>query len=362
VIILGILEINLDKIQNNAKILTHLFAKKGISIIGVTKLVLSDLSIVNSLIQGGMKFIADSYINNIIEMKENQVNAEFVLIRVPSLKEIPLVVEYVDYSINSELQVIRKLSEESIKQKKIHKIILMIDMGDSREGINPTDIDWYVKRIIKLKNIRLSGIGTNWKCFGGVIPTEKNMKKFSDIVKRIQRQYKLKLDFISGGNSANYNWFMSCDDIGEINNLRIGEALFLGKETINYQKIPNLYTDAFTLIAEIVEIKQRLNNPQGVVMSNAFGEKMHSPFQSLKNEGEKCRKQALLNIGRQDIVEKGIKPRLDIKILGASSNYLIVDIKNNDLRVGSEISFELNYEALLRAMTNPFIHKKYIIS
>ncbi|MHA1727567.1 MAG: alanine/ornithine racemase family PLP-dependent enzyme [Promethearchaeota archaeon] len=357
------LEINLKKIQHNAKTLNNLLTGRNISIIGVTKVILGSPSIARELTQAGIKYLGDSRINNIIKMKQNNVNAKYVLIRIPSTDEISLIVKYADFSLNSEFEIIKMLSEEAIKQNKVHNIILMVDMGDLREGIDPTKIEHNVNKIIKLKGINISGIGTNLKCFGGIIPTNKNMKKFSEIAINMKKKYGLKFEFVSGGNSANFNWLMSCKDIGEINNLRIGEALFLGHETINYQPIPNLYTDAFKLTAQIIELKQRPTTPQGIAVSNAFGEKIllkKGISEAVKNKKMGFRKQALLNVGRQDIVVNGLKPIDNINVLGASSDYLIIDVKNNEFQVGQKLYFSLNYEALLQAMTSPYINKKFI--
>ncbi len=357
-----ILEINLRKIRHNAKLLKNLLTQRNVSIIGITKLVLGNPTIAMTLVQGGIEYLGDSRIHNIIKMKKNNIRAQFVLIRIPSITEIPLVVKYANYSLNSELKTIRMLSNEAVKQKKIHSIILMVDMGDLREGINIFNIECFVEEILRLKNINLSGIGTNFKCFGGIIPTDENMNEFSKLVFRIKDKFELELEFVSGGNSANFNWFKSCKNIGEINNFRIGEAMFLGKETINYEPIPNLYTDAFKLITEIVELKQRSVIPKGIIVSNAFGESVQT-YHNKNNNGKKSdiiRTQALLNIGRQDIAVKGLNPKESINILGASSDYLVVDIRDNQFQIGQKLHFDLNYEALLRAMTSPYIHKKFI--
>ncbi|MHA2018672.1 MAG: alanine/ornithine racemase family PLP-dependent enzyme [Promethearchaeota archaeon] len=358
------LEINLAKIEHNARILKNLLGKRNVSIIGINKVTQGNPLIAKSLIQGGIEYIGDSRITNIIKMKENGVNAQFVLIRVPSRDEISSIVEYSDYSVNSELKIIKLLSKEAIKQKKTHHIILMIDMGDLREGIDPSNLEYYVKEILSLKNIRLSGIGTNMKCFRGIIPTVKNMEKLSCYAENIEKKFCLKLKFVSGGNSANFKWFLSSKNLGAINNLRIGEAIFLGRETINFDPIPNLYRDAFILTAEIVELKKRKITNEGEYVSNAFGEPVQK-FQKIDTTSEgkvkkKVRVQALLNLGRQDTAIDGLTPIENIKILGGSSDYLIIDPNNNDYRVGQKLKFFLNYEALLRAMGSPYITKKYI--
>jgi predicted amino acid racemase len=359
------LTINLTKLGFNARSIVKLLEKRNISLMAVTKVVLGNVEIARALIKAGIKFMGDSRIDNIKNMKINGINAKFSLIRVPSLREIPDVVKYADYSVNSELETIKMLSIEAQKQEKIHSIILMIDMGDLREGIDPSSVDLFVSEILKMENIRLAGIGTNLKCFGGVIPTKQNMDKLSEIAKEIQNKFNIDLELVSGGNSANFNWLLSNQNCSAINNLRIGETLFFGKETINFKQISNLYTDVVKLSAEIIEIKRRNTIPNGIIVSNAFGEIIESNQNedNIHNIKSSKRNQALLNIGRQDVVPEGLKPlQENIKVLGASSDYLIIDILDNSFKIGQTLDFGLNYEALLRAMTSPYIEKEYTTS
>ena len=73
----------------------------------------------------------------------------------------------------------------------------MVEMGDLREGIMPKNLEKIVGDVLKLKNIELVGIGTNLKCFAGVLPTEENMNEFSEIVGKIQEKFGLDFQFIS---------------------------------------------------------------------------------------------------------------------------------------------------------------------
>ena len=352
------LEIDLKKIHFNTTTLIQFFDTKDISIIGITKVTMGNPTIAKTLVQAGIEFIGDSRIGNIIRMKNAGVNAKFVLIRNPALTEIPIVINYADISLNTELITIKKLSEEAFQQNKTHGIILMVEMGDLREGIMPKDLEFIVEQVLTLKGIELLGIGTNLKCFAGVIPDEKNMKEFSEIVEKIQEKFGIKLKFISGGNSANYNWIESTNDKGLVNNLRIGTAILLGVEGINESPIPNLYQDTFTFVAEIVELKKKPLYPKGTITTNAFGEP--SIFQNKDKGTEGYRNHALINAGRQDTQEIGLTPLDNIEIMSASSDYIIVDLKDNDFKLGDELRFNVNYEALLGAMTSPFISKVFI--
>jgi predicted amino acid racemase len=68
----------------------------------------------------------------------------------------------------------------------------------------------------------------------------------------------------------------------------------------------------------------------------------------------------LLNIGREDVDVEGIRP-MDpgLQILGASSGYLVLDVAASEgrVRVGDELTFSLNYSAILRAMTSEYVKK-----
>ena len=346
------IEIDLGKIAHNAKTLNKLYGSKGISITGVTKVVCGNPKIADVLVKSGISILADSRIDNIRKMRKAGIQAQFILQRTPIPSQTELVVRYTDVSLNTELSVIKGLSRSAVKQGITHKIILMVELGDLREGLLPSDLENTVKEIIILKGIEFIGIGTNLACFGGIEPDEEKMEHLSTIVKNIEEKFGLTLEFVSGGNSANYSWFISTKDIGKINNLRLGESIFLGCETLYRKHIPNLFTDAFTLITEVIESKIKPSVPYGNVHQDAFG---NTP--KFQDRGQIRR--AILGVGLQDVLVSGLTPMLDIDILGASSDHIIVDAKQIKLNVGNGVSFNLNYGALLSSMTSPYVIKKY---
>jgi len=345
------IEINLEKIAHNVKILKGLYGSKDIDIIGVTKVVCGNPTIADILIKSGISILADSRIENIKRMRDANINAEFLLLRTPLLSQADLVVKYTDISLNSELAVVKELSKFAIEQNSIHKIILMVELGDLREGLMPAELDKIIEQVQRLEGIEIVGIGTNLACFGGIKPDDEKMGYLSSIAIDIEEKFGLSLKYISGGNSANYNWFMTTQNVGRINNLRLGESIYLGCETLNRKPIPGLITDAFTLVAEVIESKIKPSLPNGKVAQNAFGN-----LPKFKDQGQI--KRVILGIGLQDVLVAGLTPRLDIEIIGASSDHIIVDAKKLDLKVGNEIEFDLNYGALLSAMTSPYVIKK----
>ncbi|WP_438712531.1 alanine/ornithine racemase family PLP-dependent enzyme [Aquimarina muelleri] len=349
------LEINHEKIAHNCALLTQVYAAKKISICAVTKGVCGNIMIAQTLVSTGVTMLADSKVSNLKKMREGGILATFLLIGTPMLSQARSIIKWADISNNSELVVIEELARHACIRGVTHKIILMVEMGDLREGIMPSRLDNMVKKVLKLKGIKLVGIGTNLACFGGIQPSKDKMELLSVIAECIEQKYHISLPYISGGNSANYGWFKSTHDIGKINHLRLGESILLGVDPVNRRPIPNLYTDVFNLVAEVTELKIKPSVPYGKKGQNAFGHILHFP-----DRGKISR--AILGIGLQDVDVSGLKSNLDISILGVGSDHTIIDPQKTNLKIGDEVSFSLNYAALLSAMTSPYVEKINIVS
>lgn len=346
------IEIDLAKIAHNAKNLKRLYGSKGVDIIGVTKGVCGSPDIADTLVKSGISVLADSRISNIRRMREAGIEAEFLMLRTPIPSQAESIVKHADISLNSEVSVVKSLSKFAVEYNATHKIILMVELGDLREGLMPSDLEGTVEEVIDLEGIELAGIGTNLACHGGIKPDEEKMRYLSSLAREVEEKFELTLEFVSGGNSANYTWFMSTEDVGRINNLRLGESIYLGCETLYRTPIPGLFTDAFTLVAEVIESKIKPSVPYGEVCQNASGN-----IPKFQDRGQIRR--AILGVGLQEVPLSGLTPKPDVDILGMCSDTTIVDAKQTDLTVGDEVEFSLNYGGLLSAMTSPYVMKKY---
>lgn len=347
------IEIELDKLAHNASKLTALYDTKGVCVTAVTKGVCGSPRIASALLDSGIHSFGDSRIANIQKMRQAGLDAQFTLIRSPMPSEIERVVEFADVSLNTEISVVRLLARQAVKRGKIQRIILMIELGDLREGILPSDVEPMVAEVMGLRGVKLIGIGTNLACFGGVRPTEANMQALSAIVGNLQSKFGINFEVVSGGNSANYQWFVSTSDVGLVNHLRIGEAILLGCDTLTRERIPDLYTDAFTLVAEVVELKTKPSQPYGEIAQDAFGR-----VPVFENRGNIER--AILAIGRQDVDGLTIYPRIKADVLGISSDHLILDVSGLGLEVGAEVQFDIGYSTLLRVMMSSYVEKVYL--
>jgi predicted amino acid racemase len=274
------------------------------------------------------------------------------LIRTPMPSQVEQVVALADVSFNTELSVIHKLSAAARKANCIHGVVLMVELGDLREGIMPALLAQVVAEVLDLSNILFIGLGTNLACRSGVSPDQRNMAELSALADSIDAIHGPVITTVSGGNSANLNWALHGADVGRITNLRLGEALLLGREPLHREPIDGLHTDAITLVAEVIELSTKPAKPWGTIAQAAFGEVPPD-----RDDGNIT--QAILAIGRQDIDPAGLTPPPGIKILSSSSDHLVVAINNHpgSIEVGTRLLFQLDYSALLRAMTSPFIAK-----
>ena len=259
------------------------------------------------------------------------------------------VIKYVDLSFNSELSTIRLLNEEAKKAGLVHNVLLMIDLGDLREGIFFKDEDQIfaaVEEILSLSNIKLHGIGVNLTCYGAIIPKYDNLSQLADLAARIEARYDIKLNMVSGGNSSSIYLIEKGQLPGGINNLRLGEAFLLGNDTAYETKLPGTTGDTLILEAQIVELKEKPSLPIGEVGVDAFG---HKPYY----EDRGIIKRAIIAIGKQDTELDSMTP-LDekIDILGGSSDHIILDVTGSDTeyKVGDIVRFTLNFFCCIYCM------------
>ena len=346
--------IDLEKIEHNARIVTRFCRNHGIEVSGVSKVACGNPDVAKAMLRGGVTSIGESRMRNIHRLKANGVNSQFLLLRTPPLSNIDAIVTSVDVSLNSELSVIAALSESALKRGLVHKIILMLDLGDLREGILPEDLFTVTRDVIELEGVKIVGLGTNLSCYGGVVPSEENMGLLAFYANELEKRFNLQLRYISGGNSSSIELIAAGRMPKKINHLRLGESILLGRETINRTPVPGTYQDAFHLKAEIIELKKKPSLPIGRTAQDAFG---NTPV--FEDKGDMFR--AILNIGREDIDIDGIVPTDPrLSILGASSDHLLVNVTDacNDIQLGDEIEFSVNYSALLAGMTSNYVEKK----
>lgn len=346
---------DLSKLLQNVQAVRSLCQNFGIEITGVTKSFCGDRRIAEVFYRGGIHYLGDSRVRNL--QKLDCLLAEKWLLRPPMACEAEDTVRCADVSVNSELDTIRMLNDCARAQQKRHKIILMADLGDIREGYTDyTELVNAAIQVEKMDFVDLYGIGTNLTCFSFIQPSREKMEQLASLAEEIEQRIGRKLDIVSGGNSATLHLMMNHGIPEKINNLRLGESLLFGRERAYYQYLPGTYKDAFVLHSQIVELKTKPSLPWGTVGADSYGR-----FPEFTDRGPK-RLKAICALGKQDFDLETTRPAdPNILMLGCSSDHLMLDLTDSHryYRVGDVIDLIPGYFSLMRAFTSSYVEKIY---
>jgi predicted amino acid racemase len=352
------LNIDLAKLRHNAGALLSLCHYNGVSVAAVTKAFRAAPEMVEILSALPFDFLADSRLEN-LEAYPKSRQARSLLLRLPSPSEALRVVQGCDISCNSELHTLKKLSEAAAALGVRHGVMLMVDLGDLREGIyhgNTALLYRTAEFVHAQSHLTLEGIGANLTCYGSILPTPDNLQRLCAIAQGIAARLGTETGIVSGGNSSSLYLLERGILPAGINNLRLGEAILRGIETAFASPFKGLTQDIVTLEAEIIEIMEKPSLPEGEKGFNAFG-------QQPRYADTGIRRRAILAVGRQDTEYEGLactEPGIDI--VGASSDHLIADITESPkkIRVGDTLVFSLSYGAILAGFTSGYVRKSYL--
>ncbi len=346
------LEVDLERIGHNARALVALARVRGVSITGVTKAMLGLPELAHSMLDAGVVGLADARIENIERMREGGIRAPITLLRSPVPSEIDRVITAADVSCNSEIATVERLSSAAVDAHRRHGVVLMVELGDLREGLLPGDLLGAFGHCHQLPGVEVVGIGANLACRSGIAPDDTNMTTLSDLADALTRRFGVHLRVVTGGNSANLTWLQSTNSVGRINDLRLGESILLGCEPLRGLAIAGLHQDTAALVATVVESKRKPLQP--------WGERARVPFAPIGSERSTselgCGWQAILAVGHLDTDPAHLTPPVGVRIVGASSDHLVV-VSRCQIQLGHEVRFRPGYAAFARAMASPYVEK-----
>ncbi|MCF4150914.1 alanine/ornithine racemase family PLP-dependent enzyme [Dethiosulfovibrio sp. F2B] len=340
-----------EKLRENTSKLAKECHDRGIKVAAVSKVYCGMPEIASVQAEAGVDWLADSRLENLVKLRDIPIPK--ILLRLPMISQARETVELSDMSLVSEVDTCRALSEAAVAMKKEHQVLLMVDVGDLREGVWPDRAVDTAREIASMPGLILKGIGTNLSCYGAVLPSPENLGQLASIADSIESECGIHLDVVSGGNSSSIRMLLSGGMPERINMLRLGESMTIGKETADCTVIPGLHSDVFTFAAEVIELKTKPSIPIGKKGLDAFG---HEPV----FEDRGLRKRAIVAVGQQDMRIDAISPRDEkTDILGASSDHMILDVTDGerDLKIGDVIEFDLSYGGVLAASTSSYVTK-----
>ena len=355
------LGVDLKKLQHNiARVLVNC-QDQGVEVAGVIKGCSGLPECAKLMAQEGCRFIASSRLDQIEAVRNYGVQADFMLIRVPMLSEAADVVRLTEISLNSEAKVLRALNHQAGLQDKQHKVILMVDLGDLREGF------WDREELMEaalcvennMHNLELAGVGTNLGCYGGIDATVEKLNELVECAEAIEEKIGRELEFVAGGSTTSYPRVLEKNMPRRINLLRIGEAMLLARDLQDFWgcDMSDMHRDVFTLQAEVIEAREKPTYPVGKIMYDAFERKPEF-------EDRGIRKRALIALGRADFAFPDMLIPRDkhIQILGASSDHTILDVQDcqREYKVGDIIEFDLCYSTIVYVTNSPNVDIVYV--
>lgn len=346
--------LNRRKLQHNYRYLQQLFEENQIEWSIVTKVLCGSEVYLKEIIDLGIEEVCDSRITNLKRIKRLTPEVQTVFIKPPAKRYVSKVIRYADASFNTEYETIKQLSEEAVRQNKRHKVIIMIELGELREGVMREDfIDFYA-RVFELPNIEITGIGTNLSCMNGVLPNQDKLIQLCLYKQLIEAKFDRNIPFISGGTSVTIPLLEQGLLPTGINHFRVGESIFLGTDVYHDGPNENLEQDVFLLYAEIIELREKPNIPDGNLTKNANGEMVQIETEELSSY------RAIIDMGLLDVDENHVRPSSEhIKIVGSSSDMMVVDLgeEYEKYKVGSLIEFKMDYMGILRLMSCEYVDK-----
>jgi len=362
------LVIDTKKIQNNIKKLSDYFESHNIEWSLITKVFSGDKDFLKKVLTDdtieNINSIGDSRLTSLKNLKEVNPNMRTIYIKPPAKVYVDDIVKYADISLNSSYSTIKALNEAAKKIDIIHQIIIMVELGELREGVKRTELMSFYEKVFQLPNIDVIGIGSNLGCMYGVEPSYDKLLQLSLYKELISAKFNRDLKYVSGGTSITLPLVDKKTIPKDINHFRVGEAAFFGISPLDNKQFKDLSTDTFEFRANIIELEEKKIVPEGVISDGNVG---HSAEFNEEDQSETSIK-AILDFGLLDVEKDDIESiDNDLKFVGITSDMLVVDIGNNKTKegkkkysIGDKIKFKPNYMAVARLLNSKFIDKKFI--
>ncbi len=356
------LSIDTEKILNNFKKLNNYLSANNIEWTLVTKMLCGNKPVLEKLLCNpeikNLHSLGDSRLSNLKAIKEIKPDLVTMYIKPPAPYLVENIIKYSDISLNSSYSTIEKLNKEAAKQGKKHRIIVMIEMGELREGILREDVLRFYEKIFNLGNIDIIGIGTNLGCMYGVEPTYDKLIQLSLYKNLIDAKFGTNLELISGGTSITLPLIDRNKVPAAVNHFRIGEAALLGVSPLNGIKFRDLSTNTIEFSAEILEISKKEAVPDGIIGGGNVGHTIEFD-ESEYRESYRC----IVDFGQLDVDVNNIIPKDDsIEFVGITSDMTVYDLGNNEsgYTMGKQIQFRPNYTSIARLMNSRYVSKLII--
>lgn len=350
------LQIRLDQIRDNILKLDAFLHARGLTWTLVLKVLGGDEASWKPLLDGlptqALRGLADSRLEHLETFKAERPGWTTWQIRPPSLHNADRIVRSVDISLNSSLRTLRALNEAAGRAGRRHDVVLMLELGENREGFPPEILREAWPEILALRHLRPLGLGANLGCLYGVEPTAEKLAPLAELRDELEAAGDLRLPLLSGGSSINLPLIASGRAPAAINHYRLGEAVFFGTSPYDNQPFLDLHTENFLYSATVLEVHDKDPAPVGRLVPSAVGTTLERP--DVTPEGV----QALVDFGLVDTDPAHLTP-LDarLRLVGSTSDMTLLYDPEGRLRVGDRVLFRPSYMGVAQLMPQSTVQR-----
>lgn len=358
------LKINISGLLGNILYMDQFLKKRNKKWTLVLKILGGNRGILSQILKSSrienLHSVADSRITGLKMVKQINPEIQTMLIKPPAIHAVGRIVKYADISLNTSIRVIKALDLAAKKEGVIHKIIIMIELGELREGVLKENTVNFYSQVFDLQNIEVIGLGTNLGCMYGIEPDREKLMQLSFYKEAIQLKFNRDLPLISGGSSITLPLLVKEGLPESVNHFRIGEAVFMATSPYDNSRFGLLNENVFKFDASIIELKKKPNQPEGNSGNGCIGQ-VNPDFTNINVEKKKHYR-AILDFGILDV-----NPQVDItpcnesiKFVGTTSDMTVFDIgtRKKKLRVGDIVEFNPNYMGVARLMLSKYVKKE----
>lgn len=360
------LVVKTENIIRNIEKIDTLLKKHDIQWSLVSKVLSGDLSFLKNILTDDvvnrLHSIGDSRMSSLKTIKKLNPELITIYIKPPAQNLARSIVKYADISVNTSYRTIEALSKEAVKQNKIHKIIIFIELGELREGVVRENIVEFYKKVFNLPNIEIIGIGSNLGCMYGIEPTYDKLLQLSLFKQLLEQMFNKKIPLISGGSSITLPLIGKKLVPKAVNHFRIGESAFFGTSPLDNKRFQKLSTDTFTFNANVIELEEKNSIPDGIISNASIG---HTSDTDISQPAYKTYR-AILDFGILDVDVNDLRAKdQNVNFIGTTSDMTVYDVGKNinpqlklKYQVGKKMGFNPNYMAVARLMNSKFIDLK----
>lgn len=327
-----------EAIRKNAEAVCALLArtaeKSGADVprlIGVTKACLGDPTVARAMLEGGAAALADTRQANLARLRQALPAVQLHRIHLPAGRpQLGLAdVFYLSSSFGLD-----GLAEGGAERQ----VMILVETGDQREGAPMEAVADFAANVAAQPGAHFRGLATNFACFAGrPEQAQKSVERLVEAARRLQAA-GICVPELSGGNSSLLG--LALDGVAlpsAITEVRCGESVLLGHETLRFRPLPGGRQDGCRLRTEVLERYTKAFSKPG-------------------------RPRLVLDLGSQDLGAAPVRflgPSMSE--VGRSSDYLVAEVPagTEAPEVGAVVEMIPSYYALVAAWTSPFVEVRF---